>query len=123
MIQQTSWRRDQHVDTAEQLRILVVERNAANDQRDVELVVLAVFLEMLCNLRSKLPRWLENERARHARTRASFLEHCQHRQHECSGLAGAGLRNAEHIASREHVRDSLVLDGGGSFVASRFDGG
>jgi hypothetical protein len=38
-------------------------------------------------------------------------------------FSGAGLRNTEHIAPRKHVRDGLVLNWGGSFVASRFDGG
>ena len=39
MIEQAAGRRDQHVDAARQLGVLVVERDAADDQRDVELVV------------------------------------------------------------------------------------
>ena len=123
MVEQAAGRRDQHVDAAHQLGVLVVERDAADDQRDVELVVLAVFLEMLGDLRGEFARRLEDQRARHARAGAALLEHGQHRQHEGGGLAGAGLRDAEHVAPREHVRDRLLLDGGGGLVAGRVDGG
>ena len=123
MVEQAAGRRDQHVDAAHQLGVLIVERNAADDQRDVELVVLAVFLEMFGDLRGEFARRLENERARHARARAALLEHREHRQHEGGGLAGAGLRNAEHVAACENVRNGLLLNGGGGFVAGRFDGG
>ena len=105
------------------LAVLIVERNAADDQRDVELVVGAVFVEAVLDLRGEFARRLEDERARHARPRAAVFEHGEHRQHEGGGLAGAGLRDAEHVAPREHVRDGLLLDRGGGGVAGRFDGG
>jgi hypothetical protein len=41
----------------------------------------------------------------------------QQRQREAGGLAGAGLRGAEQVASRENDRDCLKLDGGGSCIA------
>ena len=47
------------------------------------------------------------------------LQHGEHRQHEGRGLAGAGLRDAEHVAAREHVGDRLFLDRGGGRVAGR----
>ena len=47
MVEQAARRRDQHVDAARQLGVLVVERNAADDQRDVELVLGAVLVEAL----------------------------------------------------------------------------
>ena len=45
----------------------------------------------------------------------------EHRQREGGGLAGAGLRDAEHVAAREHVRDRLFLNGGGGGVTGCFD--
>ena len=123
MVEQAAGRGDQHVDAAQQLGVLVVERDAADDQRDVELVVLAVFLEMFGDLRGEFARRLEDERARHARAGAALFEHGEHRQHEGGGLAGAGLRDAEHVAPGENVRDGLLLDGGGGLVAGRFNGG
>src|SRR4029077_6922585 len=49
------------------------------------------------------------------------FEHRKHRQHEGRGFACAGLCNAEHIPSRQYVRDSLILNWWRSFVAGRFD--
>ena len=123
MIEQPTGGGDQHVDAAGELGVLIAERHAADDERDVELVVLAVLLEMLDDLRGQFARRLEDERARHARARAALLEHGEHRQHESGGLAGAGLRDAEHVAAGEDVRDGLLLDGGGGLVAGRFNGG
>jgi len=51
------------------------------------------------------------------------LEHGDHGQREGRGLAGAGLRDAEHVAARQHVRDGLLLDGGGGGVTGRLHGG
>ena len=123
MVEQAARRRDQHVDAAHQLGVLVVKRNAADDEGDVELVVLAVLVEAVLDLRRELARRLQDQRARHARPRAALLEHGEHRQHEGRGLAGAGLRDAEHVAPREHVGDRLFLDRGGSGIAGRCDGG
>jgi len=77
---------------------------------------------MLDHLGGEFARRLEDERARHARAGAALLEHGEHRQHESSGLAGAGLGDAKHVAAGEDVRDSLLLDGGGGLVAGRTDG-
>ena len=122
MVEQAAGRRDQHVDAAQQLGVLVVERHAADDQRDVELVVLAVFLEMVGDLRRQFARRLQDQRARHARAGAALLQHGEHRQHEGGGLAGAGLRDAEHVAPLQHVGDRLFLDGSGGLVAGSLDG-
>ena len=84
---------------------------------------LPYFSKLLDDLRGEFARRLEDERARHARARAALLEHREHRQHEGGGLAGAGLRDAEHVAPGENVRNGLLLDGGGGFVAGRVDGG
>ena len=80
-------------------------------------------IEALLDLRGEFARRLEDQRARHARAGAALLQHGEHRQREGGGLAGAGLGDAEHVAAREHVRDRLLLDGGGGGVAGRLDGG
>jgi len=52
-----------------------------------------------------------------------MLQPGKHRQREGGGLAGAGLRNAEHIAARQHVRYRLFLNGSGGGVAGRLNRG
>ena len=123
MVEQTAGRRDQHVHAAHELAVLVAERDAADDQRDVELVVGAIFGKTLLDLRREFARRLEDESARHAGAGAALLQHGQHRQHERRRLAGAGLRDAEHVAPGEHVADGLILDGSGSFVTGGRNGG
>ena len=123
MVEQTPGRRDQHVDAARELGVLIVERDAADDERHVELVVGAVFGEALFHLRREFARRLKDEGARHAGAGAALLQHGQHWQHERRRLAGAGLRDAEHVAPGEHVGDCLILNGCGSFVTSRRNGG
>ena len=123
MIKQAARGRDQHIDAALELGVLIVKRNAADYESDVELTVGAVSGEILLDLRRELARRLQNERARHARTGAALFQHGQHRQREGRRLAGAGLRDAEHVAPGEHVRYRLILDRSGSFVTSRRNGG
>ena len=117
MVEQAPGRRDQHVGAAHQLGVLIVERYAPDDERDVELVIDAVFGEVVLDLGGELTRGLKDERARHACAGAALFEHGQHRQHEGGGLAGAGLGDAEHVAARQHVRDRLFLDRGGGRVS------
>ena len=50
------------------------------------------------------------------------VEQLQHGQHEGGRLAGAGLGAGEHVATGEHERDRLGLDGGGFRVALLGDG-
>ena len=73
MVEQPAGRGNQHINAAQQFCVLIVERHAADDQRDVELVVLAVFFEVLGNLGSKLTRRFQDERARHARACAALV--------------------------------------------------
>src|SRR5262249_17346264 len=123
MVEQAPGRGDEDIDAARELRILIVERHAADQQRDVELLAGTVFLEALLNLRGELARRLEDARARPARARGAVLEPREHRQREGGGLAGPGLCDAEHVAAREHVRYGLLLDGGGGAVAGRLNSG
>ena len=123
VVEQAARGRDQHVDAAGQLGVLVAERDAADQQRDVELLAGAVFVEMLFDLRGEFARRLENQRARHSRPGAALFQHREHRQHEGRGLAGAGLGDAENVAARQNVGDGLFLNGGRGGVAGGRDGG
>jgi hypothetical protein len=49
-------------------------------------------------------------------------ETLQHRQREAGGLAGAGLRRGEQVASREDDGDRLRLDRRGLGIALLGDG-
>ena len=60
-------RRDQHVDALFERLDLVAHLHAADQQRHRELVILAVFLEILGDLRGELAGRLEDQRARHPR--------------------------------------------------------
>src|SRR5262249_54034162 len=104
-------------------RSLVVDGDPADQQRDVELLTGAVLFEAFLHLRGKFARGLEDEGARHSGACAAVLEPGEHRQREGGGLAGAGLRDAEYVAAREHVRYGLLLDGGRGGVAARFSRG
>ena len=110
-VEQAAGRGDQHVDAAHDLGFLVAERHAADQQRHVQLVVAAVFDEAFLDLRGEFARRLQDQRARHARAGAPLLEQRQHGQDESGGLAGAGLGDAENVASGERMRDGLRLDG------------
>ena len=123
VIEQAAGRGDENVDAAGELRVLFVERHAADHQRDVELLACAVFFEALLYLCGELARGLQDERARHARPGAAILQPGDHRQCEGGGLAGAGLGDAEHVAARQHVRDRLFLDRGRGGVAGRLNRG
>ena len=113
VVEQAAGRCDQHVDAAHQLGVLVAERDAADQESHVQFLTGAVFVELLLHLRGKLAGWLEDQGARHPCPGAALLEEGEHRENEGSGLAGASLCNAEHIAPGEDVRDCLFLDGGG----------
>ena len=121
-VEQAAGRRDQHVGAAHDLRFLVAEGHAADQQGDVELVVRAVLDEAFLDLRSQFAGGFEDERARHARAGAAAFEPREHGQREGCGLAGARLGDAENVAAGERVRDCLRLDGGSFGVTGGFDG-
>ena len=122
MVEQAARRGDQHIDAAIELLVLVVERDAADQQRHRKLVVLAVALEALGHLGGEFARRLEDQRARHARLGAAARQHLDHRQGEGRRLAGAGLRDADDVAPLQHMGDALRLDGGWGGVAALRDG-
>jgi hypothetical protein len=53
--------------------------------------------------------------------RAPRLQPRDHRQHEAGGLAGARLRDAEHVTARQGDGDGFGLDGRGRRVAGGID--
>ena len=108
---------DQDVDAAVDELVLVLEADAADEERHGELDVRGVFLELLGHLGGELAGRGEHEAARHAGAGAALGEVGDHRQHEGAGLAGAGLGDAEDVAAFERVRDGLDLDRGGGDVA------
>lgn len=110
MVEQAAGRADQHIGAALELAVLLVEGNATDQKRDVELMILAVFVEVLGNLRSEFARRLEDQRTRHACACASLFQKGQHRQHEGCGLAGSGLGDAENVAALKRRRDGTNLD-------------
>src|SRR6202044_207175 len=109
-IEQASGGRDDHVGAARDLGLLVAERDAADQEREVQLVVDAVFGERLLYLGGELACRLQNEGARHAGASAAALERRQHRQGEGGGLAGARLGDAQYVAALQGVGDGLLLD-------------
>jgi hypothetical protein len=117
VVQQTAGRRDQNVDAAVKFLDLIVHRNAADEQGDIELVVHAIFLERLRHLSGKLARRRQNERAWHARTGAAILKAGDHRQREGGRFAGARLGDAKNVPARQRDGDGLRLDGRGGRVA------
>src|SRR5205085_8703324 len=89
--------------------------------------VLAVGLDAVVHLDRELARGREDEAAYRVQCRREALgrerrEALQQRQGETGGLAGAGLRGAEQVASREDDGDGLRLDGGGFGIALLRDG-
>ena len=121
VIEQPPRRGDEDVRAALQLAVLLVEGDAADQQCDVELVVLAVFLEVLGDLGGEFARRLEDQGARHARARTPLLQQGQHRQHEARRLARPGLGDAQDVAALERRRNGADLNRGGFGVAGVFD--
>ena len=117
MVEQAAGGCDQDVDAARQLGVLVAERDAADQERDVELLARAIAVEVFLHLGGEFARRFQDQRARHARPRAALLENGEHGQDEGGRLAGAGLGDAEHVTACQHVGDCLFLNGGGGRVA------
>src|SRR4029077_3948749 len=104
------------------LGLLIAERDAADKEREVQLVVDAVLAKRLFNLGGKLARRLQNESAGHTGSSAPALQHRQHWQSEGGGLGGSGLGHAQDVAAFQGVGNCLLLDRRRRVVARRFDG-
>ena len=117
MVEQPAGGCDQDVDAARQLGVLVAERDAADQKRDVEFLAGAVFVELFLDLGGEFAGRLEDQGAGHPCPGAALFQHGEHRQDEGSGLAGAGLGDAENVAAGQNVGDRLFLNGGRGGVA------
>ncbi len=112
MVEQPAGGCDQDVDAAGLFGVLIAERNAADQQRDVELLADAVFVEILFDLSRQFAGRLQDQGAGHPCPGAALFQHGEHGQDEGGGLAGAGLGDAENVAAGQNVRDRLFLNGG-----------
>ncbi len=121
LIEHAAGRGDQHVGAAIEHLVLVLEGDAADQQGHVEPVVLAVFLEILGDLRGEFARRLEDEGTGHAGPGTTAFKQGQHGQHERRRLAGAGLRDADNVLLFKDMRDGLRLNIGGLGVTGSRD--
>ena len=117
MVEQPAWRGDQHVGASLQRALLDGEAHAADQQRHVKLVVLAIDLEVFGHLGGQFAGRLEDERTRHARLGAALRENIDHRQDEGGGLSRARLGASEDIATHQDDGDGLLLDERGRRIA------
>ena len=123
MVEQPAGRCDQDVDAAGQFGVLVAERDAADQQRDIEFLAGAVFIEILLDLGGEFAGRFEDQGAWHAGPGAALFQHGEHRKDEGSGLAGAGLGDAEYISAGQNMGNRLFLNGGRGGVTGGRDGG
>ena len=100
-VEQAAGRRDQHVEAVHQVAHLAAHRHAADDERGLDAHVAAIGAEAFEDLAGQFAR-----RAEHQHARALLLqrlpvggEPVEDRQRERGGLAGAGLRDADEVAS------------------------
>ena len=115
VVEQAPRRRDEHLDALLQLERLRLHVDAAEDDRDAQLRVRRVALDVVGDLVGELARRRDHEGAhRVARRRHAGVLVRQHlvqqRQRERRRLAGAGLRRAHDVAPGEDDRDRLRLD-------------
>jgi len=96
---------------------LIAHLHAADQQRHFKIVVAASTSRSSRRLARPVPRWLEDQRARHQRTAAAMRQNVDHRQHEAGRLARPRLRDADKVAHHRRRGDRLRLDGGRGVVA------
>ena len=98
---------DDDVGAGAQLRLLGADRGAAEDGDDLDVEVLGVGAQRLGHLDAELAGRGEDDRLHLVVVRVEVL---QQRQAEGGGLAGPGLRLADHVVAAEQLRDRLLLD-------------
>ncbi len=113
-IEQPARRGDQDIDAIEQRADLRAHRHAADRQRALDAQMPAIGAETVEDLAGQFARRAEHQDpAALALGRAWIAgETMQDRHRECGGLAGAGLRNSDHVAARHDDRYGLFLDRG-----------
>ncbi len=103
-----------------ELGLLGADRGAAEDGHRVDALVLAVRAQRLRDLDAQLARRRQHQRLR---VRVAGVDEVDHRQPECGGLAGPGLRLPDHVLAGEQYGDGLFLDRAGRFVTDLAHGG
>ena len=111
-IEQPARGRHQHVDAADQIADLAVDRHAADGERDARTDMAAVGLEAVDDLRGQFARRAQHQHAAGALLKALLAvgEMMEDRQREGGGLAGSGLCDADDVARGQHLRNGLGLD-------------
>ena len=116
MVQQTTRGCDQNIDALVDQLVLLLEADAANQQRFRQFQVLGVGVGVFRHLGRQFARRAQDQTAWHAGAGAAPGQSGDHRQSKGSGLPGAGLRDAQNIASLQSGRNGTGLDWGGGFI-------
>jgi hypothetical protein len=95
------------VGTGAQLGLLGADRGTAEDGDDLDVEVLGVGAQRLRHLDAELPGRGEDDRLHLVVLGIQVL---QQRQPKGGGLAGPGLRLADHVVAAEQLGDRLFLD-------------
>jgi hypothetical protein len=85
--------------------------NSAVNRHAADLHIFTEINGRLVDLLSQLPGGGQHEDTHAPQGPAG--QSLQDRQHEGGGLAGPGLRHAQHVIPPQNNRDRLLLDGGG----------
>ena len=117
MVQQAARRGDQDIDALVDDGFLLLEADAAYQQRLGQLEILGVGVKVLGHLGGQFARGAQHKAARHPCAGAATGKHRQHREREAGCFAGAGLGNAQNIATFQGRGDGPRLDGGRGFVS------
>ena len=115
VIERASRSRNHHVHTTRQRLQLSADRLPAVNRYDLCSEVMTIFVHSFGNLHGKLTSWNKHERDSFRMTLGLFNE-LQDWQGECRGLACAGCRLTNKIATVEEQRNRFSLDRGWFFV-------
>ena len=109
---ETARRGNEHVCASLQRFDLWGLSHAAEDNRTAHGQVFTVLVKILADLQRQLTRWRENERTDGLVGLCdTAVQPLQNGDGEGCGLAGAGLRAADKVASFQHRADGCGLDG------------
>ena len=116
MIEQTARRGGEHVRARAQFVQLPSVTDAAINDGDFQIGEAREIADGRFHLRGEFARGFENERARTGRV---LVQLCENGQRKRGGLARAGLRAADDVASGKHERNAAELDRRGRDVTRR----
>ena len=107
VVEQPPWRCDHELGSALLERVdLPLHADAADERRAAQAHLVAHHRHELGRLVRDLARGADDQRL-HA---VLGLDHVEQRQHERRGLAGAGLRQPDHVAALQREWDHRALD-------------